>query len=128
MAKVLGIGGVFFTSKKKKALLAWYRKHLGLDVQAWGGVMFPWEGPGSREIHTVWTPFDAGTRHFGPSKHGYMVNYVVDDLDGLFAKLKKARVRVDPKGIEDTEYGRFAWAFDPEGRKLELWEPPRRKR
>lgn len=129
MAKVLGIGGVFFKSKKPKVLAAWYRKHLGIDVQDWGGAAFPWaEAPGRRDAATAWCPFDAKTKYFAPAKEPFLINYVVDDLDGLLAKLKKARVRIDPKGIEASDFGRFAWVFDPEGRKLELWEPPRRKR
>ena len=128
MARVLGIGGFFFTSKNPKTLGAWYRKHLGVKVEAWGGAMFPWDVKSSRQAFTVWSPFPADTKHFGPSKHPYMVNFIVDDLNALLKKLKRAKVRLDKKGVEESEFGRFAWVFDPEGRKLELWEPPKKKR
>ena len=130
MAKVIGVGGIFFKSKNPKKLGAWYRKNLGVDVQAWGGAAFSWEEEpkSARERSTVWSPFAADTRHFAPSRERYMVNYIVDDLDALVKKLRKARVKIDAKGIEDSEYGRFAWAIDPEGRKLELWEPPLKKK
>lgn len=126
MARVVGIGGVFFHSKDPKKLGAWYRKHLGVDVQAWGGAVFPWESPkpGGRQRFTVWSPF-ADTKDFAPSKLPYMLNFIVDDLDGLMKKLRRAKARVDKKPIDENEFGRFAWVFDPEGRKLELWEPPR---
>ena len=126
MAKVLGVGGVFFKSKNPKKLGAWYRKNLGVDVQPWGGATFQWETKQKtrHERFTVWSPFPADTRHFRPSREPYMINFIFDDLDALLKKLRKARVKVDAKGIEASEYGRFAWVMDPEGRKLELWEPP----
>lgn len=126
MAHVVGIGGVFFHSKDPAKLGAWYRKHLGFDVQDWGGAMFPWEAPkpGGRQRFTLWSPF-ADTKYFAPSKAPYMLNFIVDDLDALLKKLRRAKVRFDKKPIAEGEFGRFAWVFDPEGRKLELWEPPR---
>ena len=128
MARVIGIGGVFFKSQDPKKLGAWYRKHLGIDVQDWGGAMFPWKEPkdSGRERFTLWSPFDAKTKRFAPSKLPYMLNLVVDDLDALVKKLRRARVAIDPKGIEASDFGRFAWVQDPDGRRLELWEPPRR--
>ena len=75
----------------------------------------------------VWSPFAADTKHFAPSRESFMINFIVDDLDAVLRRLKKGKVKVDPKGIEASEYGRFAWVMDPEGRKLELWEPPLRK-
>lgn len=127
MAKVVGIGGVFFKSKDPKKLGAWYRKHLGVDVQPWGGAVFPWKAakPSGRQRFTVWSPFAADTKYFAPAREPYMVNFIVDDLDALLAQLRRARVKIDPKPMEQSELGRFAWIFDPEGRKLELWEPPR---
>ncbi len=126
MAKVIGVGGIFFKSKNGKKLGAWYKKHLGVDVQAWGGATFQWEEkPASKhQRFTVWSPFAADTKHFAPSREPYMINFIVDDLDGLLKKLRKAKAKVDKKGIEASEYGRFAWVMDPEGRRLELWEPP----
>ena len=118
MAKVLGIGGVFFKAKDPKGLKDWYARVLGIPVSEWGGVMFE---PLSKGV-TVWTPFAADTDHFLPSTHETMFNYVVDDLDGLLAKA--AAEGVDPLSRDDSgDYGRFAWLLDPEGRKIELWEP-----
>jgi len=128
MAKVLGVGGVFFKSKNPKKLGAWYRKHLGFDVQPWGGATFDWETKSPNQRVTVWSPFSEDTTHFAPSDAPYMLNFIVDDLEALVKQLRKARVKVDAKGIEASEYGRFAWVMDPEGRKLELWEPPRKAR
>ena len=130
MAKVIGIGGVFFKSKNGKKLGAWYRKNLGVDVQAWGGAAFQWEErpKTTHQRFTVWNPFPADTRYFAPSREPYMINFIVDDLGALLKKLRRARVKIDAKGIEASEYGRFAWVMDPEGRKLELWEPPLKAR
>ena len=125
MARVIGVGGVFFKSKSGKKLTAWYAKHLGVSVEAWGGAAFPWEEkPASRhQRFTVWSPFPADTKHFG-SRSDFMLNLIVDDLDAVLKRLRRGKVKPDPKGIEASEYGRFAWVKDPDGRKLELWEPP----
>lgn len=123
MAKAIGIGGVFFKSKNPKKLSAWYQKHLGVKLESWGGAIFPWE-PSDRQRLTVWTAIDAKSKHFAPQKEPYMFNYIVDDLVALIAQLKRAKVKIDKKGIEDSDHGKFAWVFDPEGRKVELWEPP----
>src|SRR5712672_2674986 len=129
MAKVIGVGGVFFKSKNGKQLGAWYAKHLGVNVEAWGGAIFQWdEKPKARHQRcTVWCPFAADARKFAPSRESFMINFIVDDLDAVVRRLKKGKVKIDPKGVEASEYGRFAWVMDPEGRKLELWEPPLRK-
>jgi catechol 2,3-dioxygenase-like lactoylglutathione lyase family enzyme len=126
MAKVLGIGGVFFKSKNPKKLGAWYRKHLGFEVEQWGGAAFPWDTKTSRRRFTIWTPFAESASE--PSTEPYRLNFIVDDLDGLVKQLRKARVKLDARGIEASEYGRFAWVKDPEGRTLELWEPPLKSR
>ena len=119
MKRVTGIGGVFFKSKDPKTLGAWYKKHLGIDVQEWGGAAFDWEGSGT----TAWTLFPADTKHFAPSSAPFMINYRVHDLNGLLAALRAEGVRVDDK-VQDTEYGKFGWIVDPEGNRVELWEPP----
>lgn len=115
--RVTGIGGVFFKSKNPGKLKRWYIEKLGIVPDKAGYVVFRW-GKGT----TTWHPFDAGTKYFGRASQQSMINYRVDDLDALLARLKRARVKVDPR-IEEFEYGRFAWATDPEGNRFELWEP-----
>jgi predicted enzyme related to lactoylglutathione lyase len=124
MERVTGIGGVFFKARDSQALGEWYRTHLGIDVQDWGGAAFSW-GEGSDEPKgvTIWTPFKGDTRYFEPSTASFMLNYRVRDLDAMLAQLRAAGVQVDDK-VEDSEYGRFGWAMDPEGNRLELWQPP----
>jgi predicted enzyme related to lactoylglutathione lyase len=113
MRRVTGIGGIFFRSKDPKALGAWYKTHLGIDVQEWGGAAFRWNGPDNPEGvgTTIWNPFP------------FMVNYRVADLQALLALLRSEGVHVEEK-VEESEYGRFGWVIDPEGNKLELWQPP----
>lgn len=123
MARVTGIGGVFIKAKDPKALAAWYAKHLNLTVTAYGGVEFPWtdevpKGTGK----TAWSLFPADTKYFGPGGQTAMINYRVDDLDALLAQMKADGVTIDPKH-EEASYGKFAWVYDPEGNKLELWQP-----
>jgi len=118
MAQVLGIGGVFFKADDGQGLRDWYARVLGLSVEDWGGVIFKPSGRG----HQVWSPFKADTDYFKPSPHPYMINLMVDDLDGV---LKKAAAEgVEPVGRQDDEsFGKFAWLMDPNGLKVELWEP-----
>jgi predicted enzyme related to lactoylglutathione lyase len=123
MAKVLGVGGVFFKSKDPAALLKWYSEALGIELEPWGGVAFrpqPMaDHPGSA---TVFSPFKADTDYFAPSTNPYMINLAVDDLDGVLARL--AQHGVTPlKTMPDEGMGKFAHIMDPEGNKLELWEP-----
>jgi len=119
MARVTGIGGVFFKARDRAALIAWYKEHLGLDPSEHGSVAFQWGDPNGV---TVWGPFEHDTDYFDPSTAPFMINYRVDDLDGLLAKLRAAGVTVDDK-VEEYDYGRFGWIMDPEGNRLELWEP-----
>ena len=123
--KVVGIGGVFLKAKDPEALKAWYRQHLGLDIQDWGGVIFPWAPPQQPKFEgsTTWSLFSEGSDYFAPSTARVMVNYVVEDLDASVAALRAGGCAVDDK-IEESEFGRFGWVMDPEGNKLELWEPP----
>jgi predicted enzyme related to lactoylglutathione lyase len=118
MAKVVGIGGVFFRSPDPVALRAWYARVLGLEITAWGAVKFP---PLTNGV-TVWTPFEASTTHFDPSQREMMVNFVVDDLDGVIAQAEREGATILKREDADT-YGRFAWLMDPDGTKLELWQP-----
>lgn len=127
MQRVTGIGGIFIKARDRQALLAWYRDHLGIDVQAWGGCSFQWQTPERPEPNgsTVWSIFDAGAEpdYFAPSKAGFMVNYRVDDLDALLTALRAEGCEVDPK-TEVSEFGKFGWVMDPEGNRLELWQAP----
>jgi len=125
MKRVTGIGGVFIKSRDPVALREWYQRHLGIDVQDWGGVSFRWrsdenpEGVGA----TVWSVFEASSTYFDPSRAGFMVNYRVENLHELVAVLRAEGCDVDAK-VEESEFGKFAWVMDPDGNRLELWEPP----
>lgn len=127
MRRVTGIGGIFFKAQDPDGLKAWYREHLGIVPDADGYITFEW-----REKHdpdtvgaTIWGPFGHDTKYFHPSTKPYMFNFRVDDLDALLAELRAAGVEVDDK-IEEYEFGRFGWIMDPEGHRIELWEPPQR--
>lgn len=125
MGKVTGIGGIFFKSRDPAHLKAWYRQNLGIEPDSEGHVSFRWreqEDP-ERIGYTVWEPFPGDTKYFAPSRKPYMFNFRVDDLDSLLAQLRAAGCKVDEK-IEEYDYGRFGWVMDPEGNRLELWEPP----
>lgn len=125
MKRVTGIGGIFFKSSDPKALGAWYKTHLGIDVQEWGGAAFRWkseENPDGAGT-TAWTPFSADTNYFAPSASPFMINYRVHDLHALLAALRAEGVHVEDK-VEESEYGKFGWIVDPEGNKVELWQPP----
>lgn len=119
MKRVTGIGGVFFKAKDATALRAWYKRHLGIDVQSWGGAAFDWSGSGT----TAWTIAPETSNQFAPGTASFMVNYRVEDLRGLIAALKAEGCNVLEK-IDDSEYGKFGWVIDPEGNKVELWQPP----
>ncbi len=118
MKRVIGIGGIFFKSADPQRLREWYRRHLGLDIEAWGGAAYT--APGT----TVWNVFEASSNYFGPERAQFMVNYRVDDLRALIAALRAEGCQVDDK-VDESEYGRFGWVFDPDGNKVELWEPPK---
>lgn len=127
MKHVLGIGGVFFKAQDPDKLGAWYREHLGLEVEDYGGVTFregasPNDLP-ARQAYTVWSPFSSDTDYFAPSSKPFMINFRVADLDALVAKLRSEGVTVDER-TEKSEFGYFGWAMDPEGNRIELWEPP----
>jgi predicted enzyme related to lactoylglutathione lyase len=126
MKHVTGIGGIFFKAEDPEKLGAWYRKHLGLEVEAYGGVTFREDeapaGP-KRQAYTVWSPFAADTHYFAPSQKPFMINFRVTDLDALLAQLRREGVTVEER-TEKSEFGYFGWAMDPEGNRIELWEPP----
>jgi predicted enzyme related to lactoylglutathione lyase len=118
---VTGIGGVFIKAKDPKALAAWYRDVLGLPLQPWGGAALRYDAPGHPPA-AAWSAFAASTSYFSPSTNDFMIDYAVDDLDALVARLKDKGVTI-LKRSEDDQSGRFAWILDPEGNKVELWEP-----
>jgi predicted enzyme related to lactoylglutathione lyase len=123
MARVTGIGGVFFKARDPKALTAWYAEHLGIQLNDWGGAAFAWsdEVPPTTGT-TAWSIFPETTKHFGAGPQPFMINYRVDDLDALLEKLTAAGVTIDPKR-EEAGFGKFAWIVDPEGNRVELWQP-----
>ena len=125
MKRVTGIGGIFFKAKDPVALRVWYRTHLGIDVQSWGGAAFRWADADGNPTTgtTIWTVAEAGGDFFAPSTSSFMVNYRVADLHALIEVLRSEGCRVLEK-TEDSEYGKFGWVIDPEGNKVELWEPP----
>ena len=125
MKRVTGIGGVFFHAKDPAALRAWYKTHLGIDVQAWGGTAFPWADAAGNPMKgsTVWSIGSADSNHFAPSNAAFMINYRVDDLEALLKTLRDEGCNVMDKS-DDSEYGKFGWVVDPEGNKVELWQPP----
>jgi predicted enzyme related to lactoylglutathione lyase len=125
MKRVTGIGGIMFKAKDAPALQAWYKRHLGIDVQAWGGTAFSWADADGKPTGgtTIWSVGPDTGDQFAPSKASFMVNYRVADVRALVAALKAEGCNVLDK-IDDSEYGKFAWVIDPEGNKVELWEPP----
>lgn len=123
MKRVTGIGGIFFKAKDPKALGEWYRRHLGIDVQDWGGAAFRWADDRAGQGTTIWSPFKQDTGYFAPSTAPFMVNYRVEDVRALVEVLRAEGCQVDDK-VDESEYGIFGWVVDPEGNKLELWQPP----
>jgi predicted enzyme related to lactoylglutathione lyase len=123
MAKVTGIGGVFFKSPDPAALAAWYQKYLGMPLADFGGAVLRWpEDRAEDKGLTVWHLADTASRWFSPSASSFMINYRVDDLGEMLAELRAGGVEVIG-GPEAHENGRFAWIMDPDGNKVELWEP-----
>ena len=123
MKRVTGIGGIFFKASDPAALATWYRDHLRLDVGDWNGAIFNWGGDGSEPGMTIWSPFAADTTYMSPGTGSFMINFRVADLDALLAALRGEGCKVLDK-TESSEQGRFGWVIDPEGNKVELWEPP----
>jgi predicted enzyme related to lactoylglutathione lyase len=125
MKRVTGIGGIFFKAKDAKALHAWYRDHLGIDVQSWGGTAFSWSDDKGEPTGgtTVWSIGSAEGDQFAPGTAPFVINYRVADLHGLVKALREEGCNVLDK-IDESDFGKFAWVIDPEGNKVELWEPP----
>lgn len=124
MARVTGIGGVFFKSRgDRKALADWYHRHLGMQLESFGGAILRWPDDTAEDRGlTVWHVADATSKWFAPSTAEFMINYRVDNLDQMLTDLRAAGVQV-VGGPDAAENGKFAWILDPDGNKVELWEP-----
>ncbi|MBX7152584.1 VOC family protein [bacterium] len=124
MKCVTGIGGIFFKTKDPKAMRQWYAKHLGIEFQNENGAVFQWRDLNNAEKigQTVWSAFPENTKYFSPGNASFMINYRVENLDAVLKQLKKEGVTVDEK-VEEYEFGKFGWIIDPEGNRIELWEP-----
>lgn len=123
--RVVGIGGIFIKAKDPIALRAWYQKHLGIQIEDWGGTAFAWnrsDGPGTQGM-TVWSISSEDSNYFDPSSSRFMINYIVNDLHSVLTELRNEGCDVDPNS-QDTEFGKFGWVMDPEGHRIELWQPP----
>ncbi len=122
MKKVTGIGGVFFKSKDPKAINEWYKTHLGFDTTPYG-TSFEWKQlEDDKKGLTQWNAFPDATKYFEPSTKEFMINYRVENLEALVEELKKEGVTILDK-METYDYGKFIHILDPEGNKIELWEP-----
>lgn len=120
MASITGIGGVFFRSSNQQSLLQWYRDVLGIGVEQWGGTVFSHEP--SHPGYQVWSIFPDSTTYMEPSKASFMINFVVEDLEAFVDQIKSKGANV-VGGPESNEHGTFAWVLDPDGNKIELWQP-----
>ncbi len=118
---ITGVGGIFIKSKNPKALAAWYRDVLGLKIESWGGVALPADAPGHPPV-LVWSAFPETSDYMAPSSREFMVNFAVDDLDAFVARLVDHGVKILKRDDSDPN-GRFAWILDPDGTKVELWQP-----
>ena len=124
MRRVTGIGGVFFKAKDPDRLYEWYERHLGIcrDADGSGCVSFKWKDDREGGGKTIWAIFKSESKYFDPSPMPFMMNFRVDNLDALLAVLRAEGVEIDPNR-DAADYGKFAWIYDPEGNKIELWEP-----
>ena len=123
--RVLGVGGVFFRSPDPGRLAKWYRETLGLETETWGTTHGTSLAPEAMPAHafTVWSTFASDTQYFGDPGQSFMINLVVDDLDAALENVRAAGGDVIPEK-EEHDYGRFGWIVDPDGNRVELWEPP----
>ena len=119
--KITGVGGVFIKSKDPKALARWYRDVLGIKLESWGGAILRYDTPG-HPPQLVWNAFPSATNYFAPSSRDVMLNFAVDDMDAFLAKLAAKHVDILSRDDKSPE-GRFAWIMDPDGTKIELWQP-----
>ena len=123
--KVLGVGGVFFRSPDPGKLASWYRDTLGLEIEAWGSTHGTSFSPEAMPVNsfTVWSTFASDTEYFGDLRQSFMINLVVDDLNAALANVRAAGGDVIPEK-EEHDFGRFGWIVDPDGNRVELWQPP----
>jgi predicted enzyme related to lactoylglutathione lyase len=125
MAKVISIGGVFFKSKDPKALNEWYQKHLGIQNEGWGAqFLVDTLQKEVKNAYQLLSTFKSDSTYFSPSEQSFMINFIVDDVAALLKQLRSEGVEVMEK-TEEGEYGKFGWCMDPDGNKIELWEPPK---
>lgn len=120
MARITGIGGIFIKSSDPKALSAWYKEKLGLEIESWGGALI--NRSEQSPARAVWSPFDSGTKYFAPSTRDVMIDFAVDDLDAFLAQIEAKGVTVLGK-MDSDPTGKFAWVLDPDGTKIEFWQP-----
>ena len=130
MRRVTGIGGIFFKSEDPRKLIEWYKKHLDVPIikeDSGSYVIFNWQNQANldKKGYTLWGPFEEDTKYMKPSKKEFMFNFTVDNLDDLLKILREEGVHVFDE-IEEHQEGRFGWILDPEGNKVELWEPPKK--
>ena len=125
MEKVVGIGGVFVRAKDQEALAKWYGEHLGLDINdVFWGAIFPLSTPDApKGSYGIWGSFPADTDYFGAAENSFMVNFRVGDLDAMLTQLRAGGCDVDDK-VERNDFGQFGWVTDPDGNRVELWQPP----
>jgi predicted enzyme related to lactoylglutathione lyase len=125
MSRVTGLGGIFFKAKDPDSLRNWYSKHLELPLEDWGGMTFRWRETDQpeREGATAWSLFPASSKYFDPSTSPFMINYRVANLAQVLEQLRSEGCQVDDK-VDESEFGKFGWVMDPEGNRIELWEPP----
>jgi predicted enzyme related to lactoylglutathione lyase len=126
LKRIIGLGGIFFKAKNPKKMAAWYRRHLQIPIKD-DYAVFAWKSTADpkHEGHTVWSLLPGDTKYLGKSSSTFMVNYRVRNLKKVLAELKKEGVTVEKK-VEEYPYGKFGWITDPEGNRIELWEPPER--
>lgn len=125
MAKVIGVGGIFFQSPDPDGLMAWYADTLGLTINDYGGADFLHAESGKafpQGARTIFSGFKDTTEYFAPSDKPFMINLMIDDMDSMLARLKEKGVTLEGEP-QDFDYGRFAWLMDPNGTKIELWQP-----
>jgi predicted enzyme related to lactoylglutathione lyase len=126
MKRVTGIGGIFFKGSNVEELNKWYKNHLGIAINEYGTGDFEWRDKENPEIigQTVWSIFAQDTTYFDPGNQSFMINYRVENLEELLKILREEGVKVEDK-VEEADYGKFGWIYDPDGNKIELWEPPK---